>query len=233
MKVAISSASFAGALAGGELTQLEWLEQTASGLGADGIAFDVGHFPRVDAEYVAQLKKVAVDVGLVPLAVEDAALLDPADAAQRDATIALAAGLGALFVITQLPAPGDVPPATFVAAVAAAKAAVKAAKRVNVTLLVTPQPATLATGAAELRHLVSDVDSAWLRYALPAGADRSPLGRRDRELVTLLGRDDDLALPLVDEGMRPWLLLRGDVDAQRIRALRYATARKTLAAASV
>jgi len=51
-------------LARGELTQLEWLDLCASELDLDGVLFDTRHFARTDADYLAQLKKTAVDLGL-------------------------------------------------------------------------------------------------------------------------------------------------------------------------
>lgn len=235
MKVAISSSSFGAALAAGELTQLEWLERAAREYRADGVIFDDEHFARTDVEYLAQLKKIAVDCGLVPLAVRSANLFDPASAhGDPLAVIERASALGALFAMTCLPAPGDVPPATFVAAVAAAKAALKAAKRVNITLLLGPAPGTLAVDLGEVRHFLKDVDSAWLRYAAPACAPREALGARDRVLAVLVAPGDDLvALAELDEGARPWFVLEGPVDVERVRALRRASAKKTLAEASV
>jgi hypothetical protein len=234
MKVAISSASFARTLAAGELTQLEWLESCASRLAADGVVFERRHFPRVDREYAAQLRKIAVDLGLVPLAVDDPELLAP-ERPEADGltTIELAGDLGALFVLTLLPAPGDVPPATFVAAVGAAKAVVKAAKARNVTLLVRPAGGTLAADAAGLRHFRTNVDSAWLGFALPAGADRSALTGRDRAPIVTVGAEADLdAVAELDEAARPWLLLSGEASGERVSALRFAAAKKTLARAS-
>jgi hypothetical protein len=231
MKVAITSASFDRPLGAGELTQLEWLEGCASTLGADGIVFARAHFPRTDAEYVAQLRKVAVDLGLVPLAIHDPQLLAPdTDASARRTTIELAAGLGALFVLTVLPDAGDVPPAAFVAAVGAAKAAITVAKDRNVTLLAGVAQGTLGADVPALRHFIKDVDSAWLRLALPAGADRGGLGTRDRILLVTVDSADDLdAVAEIDESARPWLLLAGDVSAQRVAALRRAAAQKLLA----
>jgi hypothetical protein len=230
MKVAIASASFDASLGAGELTQLEWLERCASRLGADGIVFDSAHFPRTDPEYVAQLKKVAVDLGLVPLAIREPRLLAPHfEASACRQAIELAAGLGALFVLTVLPPPGDVPPAAFVAAVSAAKAAIKTAKAVNVTLLAGVAPHTLGADVPAVRHFVKDVDSAWLRYALPAGADRSSLGTRDRALVvTVDAAADPDAVAELDESARPWLLLTGEVSVERVGTLRRAAARKLL-----
>ncbi|MFN2459119.1 MAG: hypothetical protein ABR591_00295 [Candidatus Velthaea sp.] len=233
MKIAISSSSFAEPLASGNLTQLEWLERCASELAADGVVFDKRHFPRLDAEYVAQLKKIGTDLGLVPVALHVPQLLGEDSAAALEESFAVAAGLGAIFMLTRLPAAGDVPPAAFVAAVAAAKVAARTAKRVNVTLLAAPQEGTVAADLPDLRHFVKDVDSAWLRYAVPLHADRSFFGPRDRALVVTVGASDDSSAADVAEGARPWLLLEGRVDAQRVCALRAAAAKKTLAAANV
>ena len=226
MKVAISSASFAEVIAVGGLTQLEWLETCADGIGADGVIFDRDHFVRTDREYVAQIKKVTVDLGLVPLALADRRLFDPAVAeAQRLGAIELAAELGALFVIGPLPAPGEVPPATFIAVVDAAKGAIRAAKAANLTLLVELKTGTLGADIRALRHFFKDVDSAWLRYALPAGIDRSELGTRDRALVITLDASADIAaLPEIAAAARPWIALTGPVDAVRVAAVHHAAA---------
>jgi len=234
MKVAITSASFDRQLARGELTQLEWLEGCASALGADGVVFARAHFPRTDDDYIAQLRKVAVDLGLVPLAVADPVLLAPeTEPSARRATIELAAGLGAMFVLTVLPAAGDVRPAAFVAAVSAAKAAIGVAKSRNVTLLAGIEPGTLGADVPALRHFIKDVDSAWLRFALPAGIDDGGLGKRDRVLLVSVDAGSELgAVAQIDEAARPWLLLGGDVCAQRITDLRRVAARRLLAPAA-
>lgn len=234
MKVAITSASYDRPLAAGELTQLEWLDSCASMLGADGVVLERAHFPRCDAEYIAQLRKVAIDLGLVPLAVRDPRLLAPdAEASAGHPAVELAAGLGALFVLTELPAPGDVPPAAFVSAVHAAKVAIKTAKAHNVTLLAGVAAGTLGADVPSLRHFIKDVDSAWLRFALPAGADRSGLGTRDRVLVVTVASATDLdAVAELDESARPWFLLTGEMSPERVAALRHATAKKLLGSAA-
>jgi hypothetical protein len=239
VKVAISSSSFAHTFAAGEGTQLEWLERCASELALDGVVFDAAHFPRTDVEYVAQLRKIAVDLGLVPVALASDALFDPTtDDATRRALITLAAGLGTLFVLTRLPLPGDVPPATFVAAVAAAKATAKIAKAANVTVLIMPQAGTIGADIAGVRHFLKDVDSAWMRFALPArGLDRAALGGRDRVLlVDVAATDEPAALADIDEAARPWLLAEigpsGEPFAAaraRVTALREAAAEKLIA----
>ncbi|MBD5634860.1 MAG: hypothetical protein IAI49_10310, partial [Candidatus Eremiobacteraeota bacterium] len=76
MKIACSSASFAQEIRRGDLTQLDWLDLCANELELDGVVFDADHFPRTDADYLAQMKKAAADLGLTvaALAAGDAAL---------------------------------------------------------------------------------------------------------------------------------------------------------------
>src|SRR5271165_4352553 len=89
MKLAVSSASFAADLASGALTQLEWLDLCAAELEADGVLFDLRHFPRLDDQYVAQVKKTAVDLGLT------VAGLAVAGVEESEGGLALALALGA------------------------------------------------------------------------------------------------------------------------------------------
>jgi len=240
MKLAISSSPLGGLLAAGETTQLEWLERCGSELALDGVVFAREHFPRTDADYVAQLRKIAVDLGLVPVALDDPGLFDPERGDdERLASIEIAAGLGTLFVLATLPAPGEVPPATFVAAVAQAKAVARAAKAVNVTVLLEPRAGTLAPAAADVRHFLKDVDSAWLRYALGATDPRTGLGARDRVLLVRVEAGDEAMIADAAEDARPWLVLDAAPQADpfgalrtRIALVRAAAAKKALAGAS-
>ncbi len=229
MRIALSSSAFRRPFAAGELTQLEWVERCASLLGADGVVCDLSDFPRTDAEYVAQVRKVAVDLGLVPFGVDAPRLLDPAgEPAAREAALALASGLGALVVRTDAPPPGDVPPAAFVEAVGIAKAAAKAAKAVNVTLLLATRPGTLAADRDGLRHLIKDVDSAWLRACPPAVDGRAGWGPKERfPAFEASSADDPAAVAagaaggwvILDaaESDRPWDALGAAIRALRAR----------------
>jgi hypothetical protein len=181
VRIAISSSSFRRPLALRELTQLEWVERCASVLEADGIVAAVDDFPRVDGEYVAQLRKVTIDLGLVPFGLDAPALLDPTAApGSLQDVLALANAFGAAIVRTVLPVPGEVPPASFVEAVAAAKEASRAAKAANVTLVVAAAPGTLGEDVGGVKHLLKDVDSAWLRACPAALTDPSAISARDR-----------------------------------------------------
>ncbi|HYZ17557.1 MAG TPA: hypothetical protein VE591_14195 [Candidatus Acidoferrum sp.] len=207
MRIAVSSSPFRRPLAAGELTQLEWVEHCASVLGVDGIVADLSDFPRTDGEYVAQLRKVAVDLGIVPFGIDAPTLLDPTTAEQaRDAALLLASTFGAAIVRAPVPPPGEVPPATFVATAAAAKGASKVGKRLNVTLVVPARPGTLADDAAGLRHLLKDVDSAWLR-ACPRAADEHLVwGTKDR-FPTFEANIEDDPQTIVARAARSWLIL--------------------------
>ncbi|BDE08177.1 hypothetical protein WPS_34530 [Vulcanimicrobium alpinum] len=207
MRIAVSSSSFRRPLASGRLTQLEWVERCASALNVDGVLADIADFPRTDVEYVAQLRKVAIDLGLVAFGVDAPGLLAPGmPAAERDAALAVAREFGASIVRTALPPPGEVPPASFVEAVAVAKAASKAAKAANVTLVVPPQAGTLGPDLGEVRHLLKDVDSAWLRACPPASADPAAFGPKERFPAFSFAAGDDPS-GVSEAARRGWILL--------------------------
>ena len=211
MKVAVTSSSFAALLRRGALTHLEWLETCASRLDADGAVFALADFPRTDLEYAAQVKKVATDLGIVPVALDVPGLLDPARPdAERTAALALASAIGAALIRVTAGPPGDLPPETFARTVAGTKAFTSAAKAANVTLTVAPADGTLLADIAAVQNFAKYVDSAWLRYDLPAGSpDRALLGSRERVLVERVGLDANLA-PLAAPLRRGWLVLEGD-----------------------
>jgi len=235
MRIAVSSSAFRQPLAAGELTQLEWLERCASQLDADGVLAGLADFPRTDLEYTAQLRKVAVDLGLVPFGLDTAGLFDRDAAAARESTLALATALGALVVRSPLPPPGDVPPATYVETVAIAKALGRAAKAANVTLLVPPAPGTLGEDLPAVKRLLKDADSAWLKPCPRAVDEAATLDARDRFPAVTATPDDDPATVLAHAG-RPWVLLDAhagerpwDTLAAAIAALRDAGAERRLA----
>jgi hypothetical protein len=239
MKIAVSSSSFAAALRGGALTQLEWLAGCAERLDVDGVAFALADFPRTDVEYAAQLKKVATDLSLVPVALDAPGLLDPdRPDAERSAAVTLASAVGAGLLRVTAGPPGDLPPQTFARTVTAAKALVGAAKAANVTVAVAPAAGSLIPGVTALRHLAKDVDSAWLRYELPAGApDRGELGPRDRVLVETVTLERAAAVAAAG---RAWFILAGEGGAEpfvalaaAVRALRLGGENRTPAEAGV
>jgi len=161
MKIACSSASFSRALADGTLTQLEWLDLCANELELDGIVFDAAHFPRTDDDYLAQLKKLATDLGLTVAALAADDVFSPAG--ERHFTTALA--LGSPLVVSPAP-PASEDAAAWGAFTAVAHDRASLAKRLNITLSIRNAEATSCSNAADLRRLAKDVDSAWVRYAL-------------------------------------------------------------------
>jgi hypothetical protein len=237
VKIAVSSASFAVALREGALTHLEWLEGCASRLAADGVVFALGDLPRTDAEYAAQVRKVSTDLGLVPVALDVPGLLDPAASDDsRTTALALAVELGAGLIRGTTGRAGELPPKSFVQTVEVAKALAKAAKAANVTVVVAAVPGSVSADLAELRHLLKDVDSAWLRYEAGVAEDRTMLGPRDRVLIERVPLNVDPAG--IDLGRRAWYVLGGDGGADpfarvaaAVRGLRETEARRLLAGA--
>src|SRR5271165_6612106 len=107
MKIACSSASFDDAIAAGKLTQFEWLDVCANELEVDVVVFDAAHFPRWDGEYLAQLRKACVDLGLTIAAL--APLDFPAENAREILDRALT--LGAPLLVVRAPAASTDPEA--------------------------------------------------------------------------------------------------------------------------
>lgn len=211
MKVAVVSSTFAAVLRRGELTHLEWIETCASKLDVDGVVFALADFPRTDLEYAAQVKKVATDLGIVPVALDVPGLLDPdRPDAERTAAVALATAIGAALIRVTAGPPGELPPETFARTVAATKGFTSAAKAANVTLTVAPAAGSLLADVAAVQNFAKYVDSAWLRYDLAAGSpDRALLGSRDRVLVERIGLDENPAT-LGSLARRGWFVLEGD-----------------------
>jgi hypothetical protein len=171
MKLAGSSASFDGAIGAGDLTQLEWLDLCARELAVDGVVFDARHFPRTDSDYVAQLKKMATDLGLTVAALSCDTLLSdtqPSAAEAAERWLALAVSLGAPLVLVRAPRAGS--PGAWNDVVATGKAAAAAAKRLNVEIALRNAPDTLCASGADMRRLAKDVDSSWVRFALDVAA---------------------------------------------------------------
>ncbi len=238
MKLAASSLTLDRLLTTLAITQLEWIEQSAAHLGLDGIVYELAHLPRTDADYLAQCKKVTVDLGLTPVAVHDTTFLalERTDA-ERTETLRIAVALGTPMILCAVGNPGEVPPADFNATVKLAKSAASQAKGATVTLACQPRAGSIANDLAELRHLVKDVDSAWLRYAVPAADIASDtLGGRDR-IVLALASEADAEL-VASSAFLGWTIVEapaGDSSdawaplAAAVRALRIAAAKKTLA----
>ncbi len=179
MKLACASSAFHRRLENGDLTQLEWLDLCARELCADGIVCDVRHFPRRDSDYLAQVKKMAVDVGMTIAALSDEAFFGGGEGAMRQ-TLELAAALGAPIVSASLQKETAMSWSSQLEALGTATSLAKAA---NVTLGVRNGPSTFAAGSHDLKRVSKEADSAWLRYALEldaldAGSEPQPLAAK-------------------------------------------------------
>ncbi len=160
MKLACSSTAFDEQLRGDRLTQLEWIDLCAHELAADGVVFDVRHFPRTDTDYLAQVKKMAVDLGLTVAALRHDGFFD-ADEAHMDQAVEIALALGAPLLSAPLPPETA---ASWSDVQARLGAATSIAKRLNVTLAVRNAPHTYAATTHDMKRVSKEADSAWLRY---------------------------------------------------------------------
>ena len=190
MKLSCASTAYAHAFDRGDLTQLEFLEKCAREFAFDGVVLDVRHFPRTDGDYLAQIKKMAADLGLDIAAVRDDAFFAAADA-ERDATLAIALAIGAPLIAAPLQAETA---CSWSAQLERLAAAASAAKAANVTLALRNAPGTFGATAHDFKRAGKEADSAWLRYG--------------PEPALLDAADDAAMLPktvlLWEDGARPF-----------------------------
>ena len=199
MKLACSSTAFDERLRSGDLTQLEWIDACAREVAADGVVFDVRHFPRTDTDYLAQVKKLAADLGLSVGALRHDGFFS-SDATRMEQAFEMALSLGAPLLSAPLP------PVTETAwndVLANLGEATALAKRFNVTIALRNVPNTFAAGTHDLKRVTKEGDSAWLRF----GPDFESLeeGSDPRELLpkTVLVWRDYASAP--DERLRELL----------------------------
>ena len=166
MKLACASTAFDQRLTSGDLTQLEWLDLCARELAADGIVCDVRHFPRHDSDYLAQVKKMAVDLGLTVAAVSSEEFFSGDEGAMRD-VLAIADAIGAPIVAAPLALETA---ESWSAVLGRIGVATSLAKTMNVTLAVRNRAHTFAATSHDLKRVSKEADSAWLRFALEFGA---------------------------------------------------------------
>lgn len=224
MKLACSSTAFDEQLRGGDLTQLEWIDACARELAADGVVFDVRHFPRTDTDYLAQLKKMAADLGLSVAALRFDGFFF-ADSAHMEQALEMALALGAPLLAAPLPASTAT---SWTQALERLAEATSLAKRFNVTLALRNEPHSFAAGVHDMKRVTKEADSAWLRY----GPDFETLekGSDPRELLpkTVLAwhefdRADGDAIGRLREmliSFRGFLVLdaaQGNADAQSMK----------------
>ncbi len=172
MKFACTSGAFAHAFDRGDLTQLEFLDLAARELACDGVVLDVRHFPRTDDDYLAQVRKMATDLGLCIAAIAaDRAFTG--DAAERHEALRIARALGAPLLAGRLAAETA---CTWNEQLERLNEATGEAKASNVTLALRNAPGTFAASTHDCKRVSKESDSAWLRYgldplALDAGSD--------------------------------------------------------------
>jgi sugar phosphate isomerase/epimerase len=168
VRLACASAAFDRALSSGELTQLELIDACARELAADGVVLDVRHFPRLDNDYLAQVKKMTTDLGLTVAAYTDDRFFhgdDDAVARGLDRTWRL----GAPLLTARLSRETERSWSDEIEAIGRASALAKGA---NVTIAVRNAPETHAATGHDCKRLTKEADSAWLRLGLqPAALD--------------------------------------------------------------
>lgn len=160
MKLACSSTAFDALLRSGELTQLEWIDVCAQELAADGVVFDVRHFPRTDTDYLAQVKKMAADLGLTVAAFRHDGFFE-ADETHMEAALGIALALGAPLLSCPLPTETE---RSWSDVQAALGRATSLAKRHNVTIALRNLAHTFAATSQEMKRAAKEADSAWMRF---------------------------------------------------------------------
>ncbi|MGA9417512.1 MAG: TIM barrel protein [Candidatus Cybelea sp.] len=177
MKLACASGSLHREIERGELTQLEFIDVCARDLACDGVVLDLRHFPRTDDDYLAQVKKMAVDRGLSIAALSDGRFF----ASARDwmaRVLGYAVTLGAPLVAAPLAREIN---ESWNDQLAQLSEATSLAKALNVTLAVRNAPETFAASAHDFKRVSKEADSAWLRFGpepqrLDAASDPRALG---------------------------------------------------------
>jgi sugar phosphate isomerase/epimerase len=186
MRFAFSSGAFDQALQRGDLAQLEFIDAVARETLFDGIVLDDRHFPRTDGDYLAQIKKMAADLGLTVAALASDAFFVADEDAMR-AALDRALALGAPLLSGRLAAETAL---SWSEQLERLNTASSLAKSANVTLALRNAPGTFAATEHDCKRATKETDSAWLRYGLElaafsAGTDIRPL----REKTVLLWVD--------------------------------------------
>jgi sugar phosphate isomerase/epimerase len=166
MRLACASSAFGRAFERGDLTQLEFVDACARELSCDGVVLDVRHFPRLDNDYLAQIKKMTTDLGLTVAAFADDDLFF-ADAEAMASALERTWRLGAPLVTARLARENDVSWSEQIESIGRACALAKGA---NVTIAVRNAPGTYAATEHDCKRLVKEADSAWLRLGLQPSA---------------------------------------------------------------
>lgn len=165
MRLACVSGAFDYAFARGDLTQLEFVEACAREIACDGVVLDVRHFPRLDNDYLAQIKKMTTDLGLTVAAYSDDSFFFGGPDAFA-ASLERAWRIGAPLLCARLGRETDLPWTEQIEAIGKAATLAKGA---NVTIAVRNAPATYAATGHDCKRVAKEADSAWLRFGLQPG----------------------------------------------------------------
>lgn len=203
MKIACAGNALAQQIERGGLTQLEFVDLCARECACDGIVLDVRQFPRTDDDYLAQLKKMAVDWGLSVAALWDAAFFRTQSDAMLE-TLRLAVVLGAPVIAAPLAGETE---SAWSEQLERLGVATALAKQLNVTLALRNAPGTYAATTHDCQRVTKETDSAWLRFgpepsvfdtASEPGALAgdtillwSPVAQRRSEIVQTIGAFSD------------------------------------------
>lgn len=192
MQFAYSSGAFDQALQRGDLTQLEFIDAVARETLFDGVVLEDRHFPRSDGDYLAQIKKMAADLGLTVAALaSDAFFVADEDGMRKALDRAIA--VGAPLLAGRL---GGETALSWSEQLHKLNTASSLAKSVNVTLAVRNAHDTFAATEHACKRVSKETDSAWLRYGLePAAFDAASDVAALREKTVLLwvgARDEPL-----------------------------------------
>ncbi|MDP9024450.1 MAG: sugar phosphate isomerase/epimerase [Candidatus Eremiobacteraeota bacterium] len=212
MRLACTSGICAHFFESGELTQLEFLDFCARDLACESVVLDVRHFPRTDDDYLAQIKKMTVDLGIEIAGLAGDIFLT----GQTDPTadcVAIAVAIGAAMVITKA-APETA--MSWSEQLERLNRATSVAKSLNVTLALRNAPGTFAATIHDCKRVIKEADSAWLRYALEpnlfeaagdpgalartAAALLAPLDSAETEIAEFTARFSAFRGPLVVNG---------------------------------
>jgi sugar phosphate isomerase/epimerase len=168
-------------LASGHLTQLEWVDLCANDLMLDGVEFVRSHFPRLDTEYVAQLKKLCADRCLTVASFHHDTPFEASEVDQHTAkltnSLEIAAGLGAPLVRIRAGQAQDSPVLAWRELIRGLSAACIQAKQYNITFALEPRAQSLVVSPTDVKRAMKETDSAWLRLA----ATTSMLGGHSRD----------------------------------------------------
>jgi len=176
MKLACASGALHCSLVAGDCTQLEFLDLCAHELACDGVVLDVRHFPRTDDDYLAHVKKMAVDRGLTIAALADTSFFAGESRRMGD-VLGYAVSLGAPLIAAELARESDRP---WSEQLANLNVATSLAKSCNVTLALRNASGTFAADSHDCKRVSKEADSAWLRFGpqpstLGAAADPAEL----------------------------------------------------------